>query len=330
MKFELRRLSPADGTDVHAILQTQPKDENGFINDAHGISAEEFPAWLQKQHDISGGIGLADWMVPQTTYWFLLDGQMVGFGKFRHRLTDALRKTGGNIGYCIFPEFRGRRYARAFLQLMIDEMRRQGIEEILFTVHRDNTASIRAAENCGARRIKEDGERVYLSIENKPPVLIILRGNSGSGKTTLAHKLQRKLGRGTLVISQDVVRRTMLYAADGHGTQAIPLLIEMIRYGRAHCDHVILEGILDAEVYQPLFEVCLREFERIHAYYYDITFEETLRRHETKPNHADFGEADMRRWWKEKDFIGIIAEQTLTADMTHEDAIRKILSDLAK
>lgn len=42
------------------------------------------------------------------------------------------------------------------------------------------------------------------------PQLIIIRGNSGSGKTTLAHRLQRALGRNTMVISQDVVRREML------------------------------------------------------------------------------------------------------------------------
>lgn len=31
--------------------------------------------------------------------------------------------------------------------------------------------------------------------------IIILRGNSGSGKTTVANALQKKLGRGTLIIS---------------------------------------------------------------------------------------------------------------------------------
>ena len=34
--------------------------------------------------------------------------------------------------------------------------------------------------------------------------LIILRGNSGSGKTTTGKSLQRKFGRGTMLISQDV------------------------------------------------------------------------------------------------------------------------------
>lgn len=166
----------------------------------------------------------------------------------------------------------------------------------------------------------------------KPEIstLVILRGNSGSGKTTLAHKLQQQLGRGTLVISQDVIRRTMLYASDSPDTPALPLLIDLIRYGRAHCPYVILEGILVSEWYQPLFEACRQAFDRIHAYYYDIPFAETLRRHATKPNHADFGEADMRRWWKEKDLIGCIPEMMLTADLSHEDAMKMILTDIAE
>jgi len=40
--------------------------------------------------------------------------------------------------------------------------------------------------------------------------LIVLRGNSGSGKTTVAKGLQKKFGRNTMIISQDVVRREML------------------------------------------------------------------------------------------------------------------------
>lgn len=42
------------------------------------------------------------------------------------------------------------------------------------------------------------------------PKLIVLRGNSGSGKTTVAKELQKRFGRNTMLISQDVVRRDML------------------------------------------------------------------------------------------------------------------------
>ena len=54
--------------------------------------------------------------------------------------------------------------------------------------------------------------------------LIILRGNSGSGKTSAAQELQKKLGRNTLVISQDSIRREMLWVPDGY-ISANPLMI---------------------------------------------------------------------------------------------------------
>lgn len=53
----------------------------------------------------------------------------------------------------------------------------------------------------------------------------------------------------------------------------------------------------------PLFDMAIQEYGKdIFAFYYDLPFEETLRRHAAKPNRADFGEEDMRRWWNEKDF----------------------------
>ena len=103
----------------------------------------------------------------------------------------------------------------------------------------------------------------------------------------------------------------------------------MLRYGRTHCEVVILEGILDAEVYSELFEEALREYgDAIYAYYYDISFEETLRRHETKPNSHEFGEKDMRGWWKEKDFLGIIPETVLKEDISFEEAVNKIYDEV--
>ena len=167
-------------------------------------------------------------------------------------------------------------------------------------------------------------------IETNKCKLIMLRGNSGSGKTTLAHMLQRKLGRGTLVISQDVIRRDMLWAKDTKDGPAVPLLMNLVQYGRQHCAYVILEGILFSETYEALFHCIQSEYaaEDIHAYYYDIPFEETLRRHETKSNRADFGSEAMRDWWKEKDYIGYLPEKILTQTMTLEDAAARILTDI--
>lgn len=150
------------------------------------------------------------------------------------------------------------------------------------------------------------------------PKLIVLRGNSGSGKSTLAKALQRRFGRNTMVIPQDVVRREMLWVKDGPGTLALPLLMELLRYGHAHSPVTILEGILYADIYQPLFEEAVRLFGREHifAYYYDLPFEETLDRHQTKPNRAEFGAEAMGRWWREKDLSPLLSEQLLTAEVS--------------
>lgn len=159
---------------------------------------------------------------------------------------------------------------------------------------------------------------------------ILIRGNSGSGKSTVARLLQRRLGRGALLIPQDVVRRELLWVNDRPGNPAVRLMGEMARWGAENCLFVIVEGILDSEVYRPMFETLASEFDSVHAYYYDLPFEETLLRHATKPNRADFGEADMRRWWKEKDFIEIIPEKIIGENTSADEAVEMILADIAQ
>lgn len=154
--------------------------------------------------------------------------------------------------------------------------------------------------------------------------LIIIRGNSGSGKTSAAKSLQKRFGRNTMLISQDIIRREMLWVKGDSGTD-IPLLIYLLKYGKQNSDVTILEGILDAEFYKPLFETAVKEYGlNIFAYYYDLTFEETLLRHNTKPNRFDFGEEDMRRWWKEKDFLDIISETILNKNLSLSDTVEMI------
>lgn len=155
--------------------------------------------------------------------------------------------------------------------------------------------------------------------------LIILRGNSGSGKTTIAKALQKKFGRNTMIISQDMVRRDMLKVKDGENTQAIPLMKELLIYGNKHSEIVILEGIMYADWYKPLFELAVQLYDtRIYAYYFDLPFEETLKRHQTKPNRNDFGEEDMRKWWREKDFSDVLNEVRITSDKEKECIVSEI------
>ena len=83
----------------------------------------------------------------------------------------------------------------------------------------------------------------------------------------------------------------MLWAEDGPDTQALPLLRELLVYGKQHCETVLLEGILRADWYRPLFTAAVQAFgSRIFAYYYDLPFEETVRQQNQlgHPDHLPF------------------------------------------
>ena len=160
--------------------------------------------------------------------------------------------------------------------------------------------------------------------------LIILRGNSGSGKTSVAKALQEKFGPNTMLISHDMIRMNILHVWGAVGIEkSRPLLIELLKYGRQNSEITILEGILDSNEYYLLFETAVKEYgENIFAYYYDLPFEETLKRHSTKPNRNDFGENDMRRWWREKDYLSLICETTLTESVTLNEAVDMIYQEV--
>ncbi len=159
--------------------------------------------------------------------------------------------------------------------------------------------------------------------------LIIIRGNSGSGKTTLAKRLQEKFGRNTLLISQDTVRREMLKVLDGADNQALHLLKELLRYGHANNQVTILEGILRADWYGELFELANQLYgDDILAFYYDVSFEETLKRHQSKPNCHEFGEKEMRGLWKGKDYSDLLNETTIAADESLDESVIKILGQI--
>ena len=159
--------------------------------------------------------------------------------------------------------------------------------------------------------------------------LIVLRGNSGSGKTTIAKELQNKFGANTMLISQDVIRRDILKVKDGENTLALPLMKELLIYGNKHSDIVILEGIMYEDWYRPLFELATQLYGvEIFAYYFDIPFEETLKRHQTKSNCHEFGEGAMRRWWREKDFSKELNESSITSEKSIERIVLDIYNEV--
>ncbi|MBE5805034.1 MAG: GNAT family N-acetyltransferase [Clostridiales bacterium] len=165
MNVELKKLTAYDGRDVYDFLQTLPKDENGFINSAAGVTFEEFKHWCARCAESAEKTEIEDgWKVPQTTYWLYAEGKPVGMGKLRHALTDSLRVAGGHIGYAISPTERNRGYGKLLLKLLLREAAGKGIEQALVTIHNDNKASIRVAMSCDGtlEKVTEDRHIIWL------------------------------------------------------------------------------------------------------------------------------------------------------------------------
>ena len=163
---ELRRLSVDDGMDIYIMLQEIPKEENGLMNNANGLSYEEYKEWLKRKYAESEQIGLVDgWRVPCTTYWLYADEKPVGFGSIRHFLTDALRKAGGNIGYGIAPRYRGKGYGKKILGLLLEEAHQLGIDRALVTIQLDNAASKAVALLNGGMITGQTDERILVWID---------------------------------------------------------------------------------------------------------------------------------------------------------------------
>lgn len=156
--------------------------------------------------------------------------------------------------------------------------------------------------------------------------LIILRGNSGSGKSTTAKELQNKFGDNTMLISQDAIRRDMLKVKDGENTLALPLMKELLKYGHEHSEIVILEGIMVADWYKSLFELAVELYgDEVYAYYFDLSFEQTLERHLTRSCCNEFGEEKMCAWWREKDYSSVLNEISIPFKKNIENTINEII-----
>ena len=160
-------------------------------------------------------------------------------------------------------------------------------------------------------------------------ILIILRGNSGSGKSTIAKALQQYFGSGTLLIDQDVVRRNMLSVKDRPNNLSIELIRQIALYGNGKCEVVIIEGILNSLKYGEMLKDVIQAYEnRAAVYYFDLPFEETVIRHETREKRHKFGEDSLKQWWNPKDFLHVENEKPITETMAVEQIVQTIIHEI--
>ncbi|MFD5897372.1 AAA family ATPase [Streptomyces sp. NPDC060366] len=158
--------------------------------------------------------------------------------------------------------------------------------------------------------------------------LVVLRGNSASGKSTVAATIRERFGRGLALVGQDNLRRVVLRERDRPGAANIGLIDTVARYSLDAGYHVLIEGILYADHYGPML-AALRADHRgpTRGYYLDVPFEETLARHAGKPQAGEYGEREMRDWYRRLDLLPGGDETVIGADSALAETVERIMLD---
>ena len=97
-----------------------------------------------------------------TELWYVDGTDYLGTVIIRHRLTPALEREGGHIGYHVVPGHRRRGHATQMLAQALVVCQQLGLRQILVTCAEDNPGSRRVIEaNGGALDRILDGEARY-------------------------------------------------------------------------------------------------------------------------------------------------------------------------
>lgn len=155
---------------------------------------------------------------------------------------------------------------------------------------------------------------------SQKPKLIILRGPSGAGKSTVAKALFAGAQKPTVLIEQDHYRFIFKPAGGQVNSRAIHKMIkDNVLVALKDGYDVIMEGIFNVNAYAQTFrEIFAGHPANNFVFTFDISFEETLKRHRTKPNKDAWSESDMKDWYHPKDFLGYDFEYVISEESSEE------------
>lgn len=158
-------------------------------------------------------------------------------------------------------------------------------------------------------------------------MLIVLRGNSGSGKSTVARLLQTQLAGPVAVLHQDYFHR-VIFREQGTAGMAHADLLEA---AAVHCldagQHVVMDGIFNVRQYEDLLARTAQHATDARFYAFDLTFEETVRRHATRPKAAEFDADEMKAWYHGWQPLAFVQERPIGAEEPAERVAERILSE---
>ncbi|UIJ34084.1 AAA family ATPase [Allobranchiibius sp. GilTou73] len=159
-------------------------------------------------------------------------------------------------------------------------------------------------------------------------MLIVLRGNSGSGKSTIARMLQARLTSPTAILQQDHFRRIVYREPEQRGMAHAELLETAARHCLARDQHVIMEGIFNARRYSDMLERVAAYAHHATFFAFDLSYEETVRRHAMRPQAAEFTADQMRAWYHGWQPLSFTDEHRIDVSLSPEQIVDRVLESI--
>lgn len=110
-----------------------------------------FEDYIAEFEKTKKGLGLPLGWVAATEYWWVEGNHFIGRIDVRHRLTDALKKFGGHIGYEVRKSERGKGHGKAMLKNVLPYVEKLGIKKALITCDSTNIASQKVILSVGGK-----------------------------------------------------------------------------------------------------------------------------------------------------------------------------------
>lgn len=144
------------------LVPPSTRYRDSFLRALEEFQAEGLPWWLGPEtqlarsnfdefvrRKIADAAPNTETDIPKSHYWAISGGQFVGRISVYHDLNDALRRSGGHVGYDTVPSFRGRGFATEMLKQLLPIARQIDLQKILLTCDSTNAASVRVIERNG-------------------------------------------------------------------------------------------------------------------------------------------------------------------------------------
>lgn len=149
MSLELRQLKVSDELSFKAAIaefkEHNPDWDFAFVYDEE----KPFKGYVKMINGWKDGLYLPKGFVRDTYMVAVINNKIVGRVSLRHKLTDALFKVNGNIGYGVVPSERRKSYAKEMLAQSLKVAKGIGLDKVLLTCDKDNIASQKTIEANG-------------------------------------------------------------------------------------------------------------------------------------------------------------------------------------